>query len=118
MLFHLETRIHAIYRKTRSAKGLGKHGVAQSIDTHSGAKDVEFHTHEFSAFCIAATASLSSLQMQTALAQEQDQETSDANMEEVVVTGSRVRRLDTESASPIVTIDQAAIEKVGRHDRR
>ncbi|MES1262740.1 MAG: TonB-dependent receptor plug domain-containing protein, partial [Peristeroidobacter soli] len=52
--------------------------------------------------------------MQSAMAQEQDQ-TKDSNesMEEVIVTGSRVRRVDTESASPIVTIDQAAIEKSG-----
>ena len=34
-------------------------------------------------------------------------------MEEVIVTGSRVRRVDSESASPIITIDQAAIEKTG-----
>jgi hypothetical protein len=31
---------------------LGKRNVAQSIDTHSGAKDVEFLTQEFSAFRI------------------------------------------------------------------
>ena len=64
------------------------------------------------ALATAATASLSQLQMQSAMAQEQDQ-ASDSSMEEVIVTGSRVRRLDTESASPIVTIDQAAIEKSG-----
>lgn len=63
------------------------------------------------ALATAATASLS--QMQTAMAQEQGQAESDASMQEVIVTGSRVRRLDTESASPIVTIDQAAIEKSG-----
>ncbi len=63
------------------------------------------------ALATAATASLS--QVQTAMAQEQDQAESDASMQEVVVTGSRVRRLDNESASPIVTIDQAAIEKSG-----
>jgi outer membrane receptor protein involved in Fe transport len=66
------------------------------------------------ALATAATASLSQLQMQSAMAQEQDQ-TKDSNesMEEVIVTGSRVRRVDTESASPIVTIDAAAIEKSG-----
>src|SRR5688572_22946125 len=51
MLGHLETRKYAIYRNTRSAKGLGKRSVAQSIDTHSGVKDVEFLNHEFSALC-------------------------------------------------------------------
>ncbi len=66
------------------------------------------------ALATAATASLSSLQMQSAMAQEQDQQASGSDsMEEVIVTGSRVRRVDAESASPIVTIDQAAIEKSG-----
>jgi len=61
-----------------------------------------------------ATASLSQLQMQGAMAQEQDQQGSENDtMEEVIVTGSRVRRVDSESASPIITIDQAAIEKSG-----
>jgi len=64
------------------------------------------------ALATAATASLSQLSMQTAMAQEQDQDATDS-MEEVIVTGSRVRRLDTESASPIVTIDKASIEKSG-----
>jgi iron complex outermembrane recepter protein len=64
------------------------------------------------ALATATTASLSQFQMQTAMAQEQAAESSDS-MEEVIVTGSRVRRLDTESASPIITIDQAAIEKTG-----
>jgi len=64
------------------------------------------------ALATAATASLSQLSMQTAMAQEQDQDASES-MEEVIVTGSRVRRLDTESASPIVTIDKASIEKSG-----
>jgi iron complex outermembrane recepter protein len=64
------------------------------------------------ALATATTASLSQFHMQTAMAQEQGAEASDS-MEEVIVTGSRVRRLDTESASPIITIDQAAIEKSG-----
>ncbi|HYJ40766.1 MAG TPA: TonB-dependent receptor [Steroidobacteraceae bacterium] len=64
------------------------------------------------ALATAATASLSQLSMQTAMAQEQDQDATES-MEEVIVTGSRVRRLDTESASPIVTIDKASIEKSG-----
>ena len=64
------------------------------------------------ALATAATASLSQLSMQSAMAQEQDQDATES-MEEVIVTGSRVRRLDTESASPIVTIDKASIEKSG-----
>jgi outer membrane receptor protein involved in Fe transport len=61
-----------------------------------------------------ATASLAQLHSQSALAQEQDQQASESDtMEEVIVTGSRVRRVDAESASPIITIDQAAIEKSG-----
>lgn len=34
-------------------------------------------------------------------------------MEEVVVTGSRIRRIDNETASPVVTISSEYIEKVG-----
>ena len=62
-----------------------------------------------------ATASLAQLHSQSALAQEQDKAAASENdsMEEVIVTGSRVRRVDSESASPIITIDQAAIEKTG-----
>jgi len=60
-----------------------------------------------------ATASLAQLHSQSALAQEQDQQAESDTMEEVIVTGSRVRRVDAESASPIITIDQAAIEKTG-----
>ena len=62
-----------------------------------------------------ATASLAQLHSQGAMAQEQDKTAASENesMEEVIVTGSRVRRVDAESASPIITIDQAAIEKSG-----
>ena len=62
-----------------------------------------------------ATASLAQLHSQNALAQEQDKTSASENesMEEVIVTGSRVRRVDSESASPIITIDQAAIAKTG-----
>jgi outer membrane receptor protein involved in Fe transport len=62
-----------------------------------------------------ATASLAQLHSQGAMAQEQDKTAASENesMEEVIVTGSRVRRVDAESASPIITIDQAAIEKTG-----
>ena len=62
-----------------------------------------------------ATASLAQLHSQGAMAQEQDKTAASENesMEEVIVTGSRVRRVDAESASPIITIDQAAIEKIG-----
>jgi len=40
-------------------------------------------------------------------------ETSAQGLEEVVVTGTRIRRVDAESASPIVTVDQAAIAASG-----
>ena len=46
------------------------------------------------ALATAATASLSQLSMQNAMAQEQDQDATES-MEEVIVTSSRVRRLDT-----------------------
>ena len=37
-----------------------------------------------------------------------------APLETIVVTGSRIRRVDLETASPVVTIDKAAIEKSGK----
>src|SRR6476469_7297389 len=62
-----------------------------------------------------ATASLAQLHSQGAVAQEQDKTAASESdtMEEVIVTGSRVRRVDAEPASPIITIDQAAIAKTG-----
>jgi iron complex outermembrane recepter protein len=37
----------------------------------------------------------------------------DTSLEEVVVTGSRIRRVDIETASPVFVIDQAAIQQSG-----
>ncbi|HZV24184.1 MAG TPA: TonB-dependent receptor, partial [Luteimonas sp.] len=37
-----------------------------------------------------------------------------ANLDRIEVTGSRIRRVDAENASPVVTIDRAAIEKTGK----
>ena len=115
MLGHLEARIHASTRNIRSAKGLGKRSVAQSIETNFRSLKMSNSSLTNSvrfALATAATASLSQLSMQSAMAQEQDQDANES-MEEVIVTGSRVRRLDTESASPIVTIDKASIERSG-----
>ncbi len=39
--------------------------------------------------------------------------TPDVALEEIVVTGSRIRRVDAETASPIYVIDQAAIQQSG-----
>jgi iron complex outermembrane recepter protein len=61
------------------------------------------------ALATAATASLG--HVQTAIAQEQ--QTGAESMDEVIVTGSRIRRVDAESASPVLTIDAAQIEKSG-----
>jgi len=36
------------------------------------------------------------------------------NLDRIEVTGSRIRRVDAENASPVVTIDRAAIEKTGK----
>src|SRR5678815_2053754 len=35
-------------------------------------------------------------------------------LDRIEVTGSRIRRVDAENASPVVTIDRAAIEKTGK----
>jgi len=39
--------------------------------------------------------------------------TPDATLEEVVVTGSRIRRVDAETASPVFVLDQQAIQESG-----
>ena len=36
------------------------------------------------------------------------------NLDRIEVTGSRIRRVDAENASPVVTIDRATIEKTGK----
>jgi outer membrane receptor protein involved in Fe transport len=47
-------------------------------------------------------------------AQAQESKPEDAALETIVVTGSRIRRVDLETASPVVTIDKIAIEKSGK----
>src|SRR5258706_8585755 len=42
-----------------------------------------------------------------------DASSSSATLEEVVITGSHIRRVDTETANPVLTIDKAAIEQSG-----
>src|SRR5690348_1630950 len=37
-----------------------------------------------------------------------------ATLDKIEVTGSRIRRVDAENASPVVTIDRQAIEKTGK----
>src|SRR6476620_2749275 len=37
-----------------------------------------------------------------------------ANLDRLEVTGSRIRRVDAENASPVITLDRAAIEKTGK----
>jgi iron complex outermembrane receptor protein len=36
------------------------------------------------------------------------------NLDRIEVTGSRIRRVDAENASPVITLDRAAIEKTGK----
>ncbi|MEO8458947.1 MAG: TonB-dependent receptor [Dokdonella sp.] len=47
------------------------------------------------------------------LAQDQDASSSE-KLETVVVTGSRIRRVDIENASPVFVVDRAQIEKSGK----
>ena len=42
--------------------------------------------------------------------------TSSQEPEEVIVTGSRIRRVDTETSSPVQTVDRADIERTGRQN--
>jgi outer membrane receptor protein involved in Fe transport len=52
-----------------------------------------------------------------AVAQDQDaQEADEAAIEEVIVTGSRIKRADIDSASPITVLDRADIQATGLTD--
>ena len=48
----------------------------------------------------------------TAQAQTTDQKSQ--SLETIVVTGSNIRRVDIETANPVVTIDAAAIQNTGK----
>lgn len=48
-----------------------------------------------------------------ALAQDAPDENADANIDTVIVTGSRIRRVDAETASPVLTISADEIAKTG-----
>ncbi|SER07194.1 TonB dependent receptor [Solimonas aquatica] len=72
------------------------------------------------AFALTAIAAAvaGSFSARPAFAQEQGAATAPAagssdNVEEVIVTGSRLRRVDAETASPVYTIDRSAIEDSG-----
>jgi len=49
-----------------------------------------------------------------ALAQDAETSTPAQKLETIEVTGSRIRRVDVETASPVLTVDRAAIEKSGK----
>src|SRR5512143_103108 len=57
-------------------------------------------------FALVSTATAASLYTPAALSQ-------DAELEQIVVTGSRIRRVDAESASPVFTMDRSTIESSG-----
>src|SRR4029079_7506440 len=62
---------------------------------------------------VAATAgTLGTAQAQTAADTSPDQRSQ--SLETIVVTGSNIRRVDIETANPIVTIDKAAIQQSGK----
>ena len=66
-----------------------------------------------------ATASLAQLHSQTAMAQEQDKSASEnESMEEVIVTGSRVRRVDSRVGQSHHHDRPGCHREDGRHDRR
>jgi iron complex outermembrane receptor protein len=48
-----------------------------------------------------------------AFAQDQDQDQATTELGKQTVTGSRIRRIDVETSSPVFTIDRNAIEKTG-----
>jgi len=62
----------------------------------------------------SATAASASLAfVPAAQAQDANASADTTNLEEVVVTGSRIRRVDVETASPVFVIDQTAIKQAG-----
>ena len=60
-----------------------------------------------------ATAASASLAFVPAAMAADEKAADSAALEEVVVTGSRIRRIDVETASPVFVIDQAAIQQSG-----
>jgi outer membrane receptor protein involved in Fe transport len=50
----------------------------------------------------------------TAYAQDKDAQTKGPSLETIVVTGSNIRRVDIETASPVVTIDRTQIQASGK----
>lgn len=50
----------------------------------------------------------------TTTAHAQDSKGGEAALETIVVTGSRIRRVDLETSSPVLTIDKSTIEKSGK----
>ena len=66
-----------------------------------------------SVLAASALAAASGAFVPAAYAQQQEVG-SDTSLAEVVVTGSRIRRVDTETASPVFTIDQDAIRDSGK----
>jgi outer membrane receptor protein involved in Fe transport len=65
------------------------------------------------ALAVSAVAAAGGAFVPTAFSQ-QVAATPDATLEEVTVTGSRIRRVDIETASPVFVIDQAAIQQSGK----
>ncbi|HET6545418.1 MAG TPA: hypothetical protein VFG55_01575, partial [Rhodanobacteraceae bacterium] len=49
-----------------------------------------------------------------ALAQDAAQDQNAEQLETITVTGSNIRRVDIETANPVITIDRAQIEKSGK----
>jgi outer membrane receptor protein involved in Fe transport len=63
-------------------------------------------------FGVAATATTLGAQAQTATNNNTDQKSQ--SLETIVVTGSNIRRVDIETANPVITIDKAAIQASGK----
>jgi iron complex outermembrane receptor protein len=67
------------------------------------------------ALATSALAAAGAATMPAAFAQQGPASASDSSaLDEVVVTGSRIRRVDTETASPIFTVDRDAIQQSGK----
>lgn len=77
-------------------------------------KEAVFRRAVRSAFTAGATCSVASLSLGSALAQEAPAAAEGATqLDTIEVTGTRIRRVDFETASPVFVIDRSAIETSG-----
>lgn len=74
-------------------------------------KSTSNHSLRYAVHCVLLASAATALPALPAFAQEMD--SAARPMEEVVITGSRIRRVDEETASPVFVMDQSTIANTG-----